>query len=724
MNRPRFISLRWRVLLPIYALVLVIAVTGTYLLARETDGAGDISTTNILQQSRRALDQQAGTLYETLRQTAQAIALMTGVPQAVLQGDGEAVQSALQVRARRANLDDVILTDEAGQVVLGLRRAPDRADYSLLTVDDLGETAVMQTIDQAAAPAAFVPVDGEMLLYTAVPVRRDAVLIGTVWVGRRLPWVLSSLHTSVMADAALYTPDDQLLVSTLTENPALPAKLNTVTALELGGQDYQTLYFPLELGGQTVGVVGLLLPESAALGANAARQLAGLMMAVLASAVVIVLFIALGWLIGRVGRITHTAEALARGQATARTQMQPTDEIGQLGYALDRYADYTQGRQDAMRASLRRQRRENERLMAVLEALPDGVIVQDLDGRVVVMNDTARELLGSKRVLRSNPDLKELTAFVTDRLGPALAPGIHILGEPQRIRLDDRTIHAQVAAITTVTQQRIGTVILLRDVTEAAQAEATRDEILRQMQDDVQEPLIDLARADRRLPSGEFTHEIRRHAGTLQKMILDMREMSDTHLRKVTEEQHRPLLVDTLLWAVANEWRQVAQAQNLNLHVILEKPGLYVLGEERRLRWAIGNIVDNAIKYTPPGGDLTLEVRDDLSDEQAHLRVRDNGVGITREELPHVFDRFYRGRPVTKEGRELRVHGSGQGLTVARQIFEAHGGSLTIKSKQWVGTAVYFTLPLTSPVSLELPTLAQNLEGETVRIDTRQLNAD
>jgi signal transduction histidine kinase len=323
-------------------------------------------------------------------------------------------------------------------------------------------------------------------------------------------------------------------------------------------------------------------------------------------------------------------------------------------------------------------------------------------------------------VLRSNPDLQELTAFVTDRLGPALAPGIYALGETQRIRLDHRVLDAQAAAIMTVTQQRIGTVITVRDVTEEVQVESARKKILQHIQEDVQEPLFHLAQPR---TNSAITQEIRQHAGTLQKMILEMRDLTDEHMRKVTDEHQRPLLLDTLVWSVANEWRQVAQAQNLKLHVQIDKPSLYVLGEERRLRWAIGNIIDNAIKYTPAGGDVMLEVQEESTDGRAHLRVRDNGVGISREELPHVFTRFYRGKPVTAEGRAIRVPGSGQGLTIARQIFEAHGGTINIKSKPEVGTAVYFTIPLTSPVSLELaPPLTHDLEEETVRIDTRHLS--
>jgi signal transduction histidine kinase len=214
-----------------------------------------------------------------------------------------------------------------------------------------------------------------------------------------------------------------------------------------------------------------------------------------------------------------------------------------------------------------------------------------------------------------------------------------------------------------------------------------------------------------------FAREMARNAIALQKLVVEMRDLStDLTMRPLSRTQ-RQLPLETLIWAVANEWRQVAQAENLRLDVQIEKPGLYVLGDERRLRWAIGNIVDNAIKYTPSGGALSLEIKDE-EDGMARLRIRDNGVGIQPDELAHVFTRFYRGTPTTADGDVIHVPGTGQGLSVARQIIEAHGGRIHLKSAQGVGTAVYFTLPLTSPVSIELPYLNTDMEGETVRLDT------
>src|SRR5690606_251964 len=118
----------------------------------------------------------------------------------------------------------------------------------------------------------------------------------------------------------------------------------------------------------------------------------------------------------------------------------------------------------------------------------------------------------------------------------------------------------------------------------------------------------------------EFAREISRHAAALQKMIVDMRELTRYKPEDVQNKQ-RPLRAETLMLAVANDWRQIAQAANLDLRLMIERRGVFVLGDESRLRWAIGNIVDNAIKYTPAGGALTLEIREVL-DGLLHMRVR------------------------------------------------------------------------------------------------------
>ncbi|HLU10651.1 MAG TPA: ATP-binding protein [Oceanobacillus sp.] len=454
----------------------------------------------------------------------------------------------------------------------------------------------------------------------------------------------------------------------------------------------------------------------------AAQQLASLMFASLAAFVVIVTFVFVNWTVERVNRVTKVAEALAQGDLSARTGMKATDEVGALGRALDKYADHVQERQDALRLTLRRQRREITHLTTVLESLPEGVVVQDPDGLVVFMNDRAKNLLGTQRPTKEGIDLKNLTALVTDVLGPAIAPGIYALGDPRRVELDGKMISAQAAALLSLSNERVGTVIVLRDITEEVRRERAREALLSRLTQEVEHPIADKARllANPALTTdaiSKFARDMSAHAVALQKLVVEMRELTaDMGTRPLSRTQ-RPLPLETLVWAVANEWRQVAQAENLRLDVQIEKHGLHVLGDERRLRWAIGNLVDNAIKYTPPGGALSLEIKGE-EDGMARLRIRDNGVGISPEDLPHVFTRFYRGTPTTTGGRVIRVPGTGQGLNVARHIIESHGGRIHVKSTVGVGTAVYFTLPLTAPMSMELPRLDEvEMEGETVRLD-------
>lgn len=453
--------------------------------------------------------------------------------------------------------------------------------------------------------------------------------------------------------------------------------------------------------------------------ADARLQLIRLLMTAVSAGVVIVVFVGVSLFLGRVNRVRSVVEALAAGDSTARTRMSPTDEIGALGSALDRYADHVQERQDALRASLRRQRREIEHLTSVLESMPDGVIVQDSGGNVIMINERAREWFGAKGALKGD-ELKNLTAAITDALGPALAPSLYAIGEPQRIEVGGRILNAQAAAVLSMANQRVGTVIVLRDMTNEANLERAREQILNKIASEVQSPLTELANragGDRR-PISLFAREMTRHAVALQKLIVEMRDLTSQLDTNTLSRRQRTISLDTMVWALANEWKQVAQAANLTLQVLVEQSGMYTEGDERRIRWAVGNVIDNAIKYTPPGGTLSLELSSEVSG-RAYLRVKDSGVGITPDELSRVFDRFFRGNPVTPGGRVIRVPGTGQGLTIAKMILEAHGGSIRIKSSVREGTSVYISLPIVPPSDSEkpVPTFAE-LEGETVRLTT------
>lgn len=685
----RFISLRWRFLLPLFISVLIPAMIIAYALTPSNGLEASVVQTNA-----QVIRDQFNRLAASQANAAQQLAVSF-----------TAASQPLEEVARLLDIDRAIVVDSAGVV-----------QTSLLRIDgSYRQNAAVDVAALASGTGWLNSPEGAFLL-SAAPLTDG----GTAYAGHSAERVLSELRGTSAVEIAAYDANSAPIAASFTSGGAPSyAPAESVQPVQVADTAYFGTFITPESANAPLGV---FMPANMLAGAGVTRQAAGLMMAVLVACVAVVGFVAINWTVNRANQVAGVAEALASGTTTARTGMRATDEIGAIGAALDRYADYVEQRQDALRLTLRRQRREITHLTAILEMLPDGVVVQDADGHVVFTNDRARELLGSQG-LADDATIEEVTAVVTDTLGPALAPGLYALGNPQQVELNGRMISAQVAAVTSFSNERVGKVAILRDITEEVRRERAREALLRRMTAEVQAPISEAGTKAINEPTAlaSFAREMSRNAVALQKLIVEMRELSaDLNTRSLKRVQ-RSIPLETLIWALANEWKQIAQAANLKLQVQIERTGLFVLGDERRLRWAIGNLLDNSIKYTPPGGTVTLEIKGEGDTEadkrMARLRIRDNGTGIAPEELPHVFTRFYRGNPVTKEGRAIRVPGTGQGLTVTKDIIEAHGGQIQIRSQPGVGTAVYFTLPLTASAPIELPRVSGYEDEETTIIE-------
>jgi signal transduction histidine kinase len=209
-------------------------------------------------------------------------------------------------------------------------------------------------------------------------------------------------------------------------------------------------------------------------------------------------------------------------------------------------------------------------------------------------------------------------------------------------------------------------------------------------------------------PLHRFAQEVVRNTVRLQRLVVQLRDLSDLGPEEV-EVGQQPLPVDGLLNGLAGEWRPAATASGLTLAVDIADSEMYVLGDERRLRWALGNLLDNALKYGLPDGVITLSARR-VDSSSAEIAVQDTGVGVQPRDLPHVFTRFYRGSPYKPDGTLLRVPGMGQGLFISQRVIEAHGGAIRLDSQPGRGTRVVCNLPLTAPVTMSLETAAAALQ--------------
>lgn len=738
-SNPKFFSVRWQFLSPFFVILLIVAMVGAFFLSRNLVGGIQISQDNLLLQSSRAVLDRADELYQNQRFVALQTAFLDGLSQAVQDRDMTMLQPMLESILRSYRQDSLIIVNTTGRELIGMSqtRLGDNSQIIASADADMSTLAMVNvlfspTVDSASG---FITTPQGLQLFTGVPIRADDTVIGAVLVGIDAITALESLKGSAIAELGLY--GEANLLSTTFKGDITPSDFRLTEAeygqaltttdqipfrdVSLNNQIFNAAYVPLRFGVDNIGVVGVFLADDAPFITETGKQISAILISLMTGVIIVVGYIGISRFVGRVERVSDTVDELARGK-NIRTRMKVKDEIGRLGQAIDQYADVVQIQQDALQTALRQKRRELSHLTAVISNLPQGVIVQDLDGRVLLMNDIARELLGSQRAFRSS-GVADIASFVPQVLGANLAPGLYALGDPQRVSVDERLLSAQAGAVVSADGHRIGMVILLRDMSEEVRAEQERAEALKRLSQEIQQPLANLGR----MASGQdsdmmrsFAREVTRQSVALQRMILELREMSDSNIAQIKRNQ-RPIRIETLLWAVANEWRQVAIANNLTLHIIMQRQGEYILGDEKRLRWALGNIVDNAIKYTPAGGDLTLEIQDEGDDGFAHLRVRDNGVGISKDDMTHIFTRFYRGMPKTSDGDIIRVPGMGQGLATAQHIIEAHGGTIKIKSNIGVGTAVYMTLPLTVVEGMTI-TEPPVSDGDTVAltIKTRQ----
>jgi signal transduction histidine kinase len=126
------------------------------------------------------------------------------------------------------------------------------------------------------------------------------------------------------------------------------------------------------------------------------------------------------------------------------------------------------------------------------------------------------------------------------------------------------------------------------------------------------------------------------------------------------------------------------------------RPRLNIIGDERRLKWALNHLIDNSVKYTPDGGKLIIKVGA-IRGDRVLIQVEDSGVGITDRDLPHVFERFYRGEARTAQGKLIDPRGLGQGLYIARAVAEAHHGYLVASSSVGQGSLFTLGLPFVPP---------------------------
>jgi signal transduction histidine kinase len=274
-------------------------------------------------------------------------------------------------------------------------------------------------------------------------------------------------------------------------------------------------------------------------------------------------------------------------------------------------------------------------------------------------------------------------------------------------------MRAQIVAIGDEGNKRIGTIIILRDVTRDALAERLKDGFVTHISHELKTPMTVIKLASELLSAQPEDAPVNRkmleklvnNVDVLDRLVLELLDISEMSAGTF-DVQRNTVSVEDMIWDVANGMEHEIKDRHVDLFVMTRHlDHVVVEGDDKRLQWALGHLIRNAAFYNEKGGNITVSATvEELNDQDyVTVRVRDDGTGISEDDLPHIFERFYRGDARTKEGKKLDPRGLGQGLFVAKTISEVHGGFLAVKTRVGVGSEFTMAIPLINqPALLEM----------------------
>ena len=405
-----------------------------------------------------------------------------------------------------------------------------------------------------------------------------------------------------------------------------------------------------------------------------------------------------------ISAMNRTAQRMANGNYGERVTVPGTTEIAQLGESLNLLSGnlYT---------TIRSLNQEKVKMELVLSGIGEGIIAINQIGKMVHCNDAAVKLLELH-----NDDAQRDVYALTER-SPLIGMLIQVLDSGETLNGGWKNGAGQSVAATVspirMGEDLVGAVGLVRDVSEAERLEQLRRDYVANISHELRtpltgirgmvEPLIDGV-YDTEAEKQECYHIIYQETRRLERLITDMLDISrlqDGRIHIDLEEMQ----VHGILEAAARRLEKRAADEGVRLAV---EPGEdpAILGNEDRIMQVLIILIDNALKFTPAGGSVTLRTR--TAEGMLWISVRDTGAGIAREDLPYIFERFYKA-----DKSRMETRGTGLGLAIARLVVELMGGTIWCESELGRGSTFEFSVKLVEePGDAEASALPGDAEAD------------
>lgn len=373
-------------------------------------------------------------------------------------------------------------------------------------------------------------------------------------------------------------------------------------------------------------------------------------------------------------RLAASAAAVADGHEGLSVPRSAVAELDDLGRTVGSMAQELGTRLAGIEG-------ERRTLEVILESLPEGTLLVGANDSILYANRSLAEVLG--------PVPRQLDKVVPIRIQDMVrgSRANHTVVEAEL----EHGLPVRTLRVTATPLKDRRTLLIVSDITDRRRIDDMRRDFVTNASHELKTPVssilasaetlqIALAKAPERVP--QFATQIETAARTLARLVADLLDLSRV------EGGHLPFASVALTAVVTGEMTRLTPlANNRGVALRVEPNPVVVPGSTQGISLAVRNLIDNAIRYTEPGGQVTISI--EVTDEIARITVRDTGAGIPQRDIDRIFERFYR----VDEARSRATGGTGLGLSIVRHVAESHGGKVTVQSQLGCGSSFTLHLP-------------------------------
>ena len=346
-----------------------------------------------------------------------------------------------------------------------------------------------------------------------------------------------------------------------------------------------------------------------------------------------------------------------------------------------------------LRENLNEMSRQKKQIETIILHMTDGIIAFDMGGRVILINPAASRLLQLKSTDNT------FKAIFDDKLHVDINMEKIIYLEnwtssEQNVKVGDRILNLFFAQFKDENDRPSGIMVMIQDITEHVKLDVMRREFVADVSHELKTPITSIMGYSDTLLEGEYDKEtqerflkvIATESRRMAKLVTDLLTLSRFDNNQILQEKTRFDLGELVKQCQESLEIQISgKKHKVESFVTADVPPVYA--DKEGIQRVVINILTNAIKYTPEGGNIKIYVGFVYND--AYIKVIDNGLGIPEEDLKRIFERFYR----VDKARTRKMGGTGLGLSIAKEILDRNGGNIDIKSEEGKGTEVVIRIP-------------------------------